>query len=174
MSRTYNVNVPVTAYSQVYSMATSPGKSVTVTYTLSAETMLATPPLSGNDSVCQFKLSAGFNSSSDITLLSAIPTGIKLYYPSIFGDQSSHGYITTSTNSNVTNSFTCTIKFNDLNFFNTSISLSGNSTTSVIVTASSTIDNPMYTIDGATTDSDKVNSKFKTVGNHVRGWSLNG
>ena len=174
MSRTYNVNVPVTAYSQVYSMATSPGKSVTVTYTLSAETMLATPPLSGNDSVCQFKLSAGFNSSSDITLLSAIPTGIKLYYPSIFGDQSSHGYITTSTNSNATNSFTCTIKFNDLNFSNTSISLSGNSTTSVIVTASSTIDNPMYTIDGATTDSDKVNSKFKTVGNHVRGWSLNG
>jgi len=50
MSRTYNVNVPVTAYSQVYTIATAP-RSVTVTYTLSAETILATPPLSGNDSV---------------------------------------------------------------------------------------------------------------------------
>ena len=172
MSRTYDVTLPVTAYTQVYSIASNP-RGATVVYTLSAETMLATPPLSGNGSVCQFKLSADFGVSSNGISLSATPTAVMLYFPSTFGDQSSYGYITTSTYSSAASGFTATLNFRDLNFLNTVVDLSGNNATSIIQT-STVVDNPMYTLDNATTDGDKVNSKLKTVGTHVRGWSLNG
>ena len=170
MSRTYDVTLPIVAYTQTYSFRPL-SAGITATYTLSAETMLATPPLSGDDKYCKFLLYAELGTHANRTTLSA--TQVVLNYTSIFGAQSAIGRVDSSTYSGNTSAFTAGLKFDNLNFHNTTINLSGQSVTSVIE-STTLVDNPMYITDFVVTDSTADNLQFKTVGNHVRLAALNG
>ena len=172
MSITYNVTLPIVASTQAY--AFYPGHTgVSVTYALSTEPMLQSP-LSGADTYCHSQLICSLSTNGGpVFALSAAAGNIILRYPSAIGNQDLYGRLTTSTFSSAASSFTATIAFDNLNFFNTSISLSGNKTTSIIE-SSTTIDNPMYNLDAVLADTQSANLKFRTVGRHVRAANLNG
>lgn len=183
MARTYALTLPVVAYTQVFAANRN---TITATYTLSSETWLASPPLSGDANYCQSELAVTLGPTPGPSLtLSASNNGIRLRYPSIYGNQDFYGYLTTSTYVSATSAFTATIRFGDAftfvnpNVVNTVITLSGNGFTSVI-DSSSVLDNPMYVPGGGAVNSpvtqtySAVNVNFRTVGNHQRLWNYNG
>lgn len=177
MSRTYALTLPVAAYTQSFAANRN---LITATYTLSSETFLATPPLSGDATYCRSELYVNLGPVTGPSLtLSAGNADIRLRYPSIYGNQDVYGYLTTSTYTSATSAFTASVKFGDnfrlinTNVFNTVFDLSGNGFTSVIQSTSQ-LDNPMYVPLGGAVNSPSsqtlsaVNINFVSVANHLR------
>ena len=182
MSRTYARTLPVAAYTQSFAANRN---LITITYTLSSETFLATPPLSGDANYCQSQLYVNLGPTPGPSLtLSAAATDIRLRFPSMYGNQDFYGMVTTSTYSSATSAFTVSVDFGDAlnlvdpNVMNTFFDLSGNGITSVIQAASQ-MDNPMY-VPSVVVNSppsqplSAVNINFRTVANHLRLQNNNG
>lgn len=184
MAQTYNPTISLLSYALTGGYSYAAGPVISGTMNLSAESMLASPPLSGTTgfSTCIFAYRYGLT-TGNITLTSA-PLDLKLSYPSNTGPQDIYGYLTTSTITTATSNYQVTVQFQDPNFFGTVLVLSGSRTTALVLTASSQIDNPIYTTLNTVSATYQANTNqsaltsnnlsFKTVGGHVRTWNLNG
>jgi hypothetical protein len=172
MAYEYLLPITTTAQTATVNGATS---AYSCTLNLSADTQLASPPLSGTATATPMTLTfaASYATGSFVV---ANPFAIKLTIPSNNGDTVIFGKIHSSlvTVTPTTTAFNATVRFNDPNFATTSIVLSGFNTNVRINTTTSQIDNPFIVLNpngrytsvfnGLTSS----NVFYRTVGRQVR------
>ena len=169
----YDYLLPITTTVQTATVngATS---AYSATINLSADTELATPPLSGTATKTPMTLTFGASYSTG-SFVANNPFAIKLTIPSNSGDTIIFGKIGSSlvTITSAGSAYNATVQFNDPNFATTALVLSG-FRTSVNLNTTSQIDNPFLVLaaDGDyTTIFNGLTSSnvfYRTVGRQVR------
>lgn len=177
MPRTNSPSLSVYGYTVTSYVNTGGTGNITFNLALSAETSSnLVNYLSGNATVATPLLS-GTLAPTALSTLSATSTGIFLRWPTIYGNSDFYGYVASSTVQPGVSATTFVIDFNAAEFTNTIFYLSGNKA-SVIVdypgAPQSTIDNPFYDIKASITSPYMTTNTFRTVGEHLRRWNVNG
>jgi hypothetical protein len=182
MARTSNPSLPIYSYtvtSYTYIVSPSANGIITFNLALSAETASTISASFSGDTTFTMPTLSGVLITTDVNTVSTNPnsltsTNIVYNWGSNSGGTRYNGYVAAGTITGPTSSFTATIRFNAVNMLtNTVFYLSGNKS-SVAITSDSSTDNPLYTCDIITNDADQTNTNFRTVGEHVRRWNLNG
>ena len=173
MARSNNTSLPISAYSVTSFTNTGGTGNITFNISLSVESSTnLIGYLSGNPSVATPTLSATLAPTA-LSTLSAV-NNIVYNWGSILGGSSFYPYILTSSVIPATSSFSLGLDFNSLDFLtNTNFYLSG-ITTSLILSAASTTDNPLFDRGFIVNSPNESNNTFRTVAEHLRRWNLNG
>jgi hypothetical protein len=170
MAYEYLLPISTTVQSATFNGATS---AITCTLNLSADTQLGAVPLSGSASLNPMSLAFAAGRSGLTNTLSATSTGISLTIPSNRGSTVVYGYIASSYLTS-TSGLSATVKFNDPNFVTTTLVVSANSLSAVVLgDGYSVVDNPMITLQSGAynlvfSGLSSTNVYFRTVGRQVR------
>lgn len=170
MAYEYLLPISTTVQSATFNGATS---AITCTLNLSADTQLGPVPLSGTALLTPMTLAFAAARSDSTQTLSATTTGISLTIPSNRGNTVVYGYIASSFLT-PTSGLSATVKFNDPNFVTTTLVVSANSLSAVVLgNGFSVIDNPMITLASGAynlvfSGLSSTNVYFRTVGRQVR------
>jgi hypothetical protein len=179
MARTLNATLPISAYSvSSYLPSGLSGNNsnpITFTISLSVETAstLATY-LSGNSLVATPSLSGTLTPTALSTLSAAALTAVNYFWGTSIGNTAFYATVASSSIIPSLSSWTATLTFPSLNMLTTVFNLSGNAS-SLVILSTSTTDNPLYDRSGwVVTNANETNSTFRTVSEHCRRWNYFG